>query len=88
MKSPGPIAQPRPDRSGRALQRAFVGDLGADGGIGVETDGSLDDAGDDDISEGDALADEVGAGLEVLVKGVQDTEGTVGVEGVDLDTVS
>lgn len=57
-----------------------VGDLGADGSVDGESDTAIDDAGDVDIGEGDALANEEGACGDVGFQGLQGAQLAVGEE--------
>lgn len=62
-----------------------VGELGAESSVDSGSNGFLDNASDEDISEGDALADKECAGGKVGFEGVKGTSLALGEGGVCLD---
>lgn len=61
-----------------------VGKGGAEGGVNGDGRSALDLRGDEDVGEGDALADEEGAGGEVGLEGLQGADLALGDGIVDL----
>ena len=64
-----------------------MGELRAGGVVEVEEGAELGDGGDPDVGEGDALANEEGAGGEVVVEGGEGAVDALEEGGVDLRLV-
>jgi hypothetical protein len=61
-----------------------VGELGARGGVEVDGGGGLYVRGNEEVGEGEALADEEGAGRDMLLEGVEGAGLALEEGGVDL----